>query len=161
MPILILLIYLSTFFVGDHNIHLTYSKVLLEERNITVRTSFFLDDFDLMLSEHHQTSFTNLPHNGKSDSLLQSYLTKRFVVVADGDTLQGQILSSGIEADMCFYIYSYSTLTPIKEIKYSNSLLFSIYPDQKNMISVQHLDTEKTWSFYCIVDDYTYTMNLE
>lgn len=159
MPILIFLIAFFVGFGNEHNIHLTYSKVLLEEHNITVRTSFFLDDFDEMLSNFHKKSLENLPHNGKTDSLLLPYLSEHFVVVANGDTLRAHIVSSGVEADMCFYIYSYSTDIPIREIAYSNSILFKEFPDQKNMISVQHLDTEKTWSFYCILDEYTYNMN--
>lgn len=159
MPIFIFLIALLIRFENEHNIHLTYSKVLLEERNITVRTSFFLDDFEVMLSNFHKKPFKDLSHNGKTDSLLLPYLNKHFVVMANGDTLKAQIVSSGVEADMCFYIYSYNTENPIQEIQYSNSILFKEFPDQKNMISVQHLDTEKTWSFYCILDEYKYSMN--
>lgn len=148
-------------FGNEHNIHLTYSKVLLEEKDITIRTSFFLDDFDKMLSNFHEISFNNLSHDGKSDSLLLPYLNQYFVVIADGDTLRAQIVSSGVEADMCFYIYSYKTTENINKIQYSNSILFKEFPDQKNMISVQHLDTNRTWSFYCILEQYTYTMNAE
>lgn len=152
--ILILAIWLSQV----HNIHLTYGKAVIEDGDITVMISFFMDDFELMLTDFHQTEIPVLRHDGDADSLLNPYLRQHFVITQGADTLDFSMLESGIEADMCFYILFFDTDNNWKELNIQNSILFEEFSDQKNLLRIESLETGQTWSFYHVEDADTYSL---
>jgi hypothetical protein len=141
-----------------HNIHLTYGKGVVDEGDLTIMISFFLDDFELMLSNYHNTPVSGLSHDGDADSLLHPYLREHFVIHGAADTLSFTMIESAIREDMCYYMLFFDTDNSWKELEITNTILFREFTDQKNLLRLESLQNGRNWSFYHVEGADTYTI---
>jgi hypothetical protein len=149
MHLIFPLLYVLSLSTGNgHNLHMTYSKMAVEATTVYVRISFYPDDFELMLSNFHSRDIKGLSHAGDADSLLLPVLKKQHVVTLNGEETAVQIDKSRIESDQCWYLLSYTSKSDIKTLELVNTLLFAVFEDQKNLLTIMDLRTGKQDTFY-------------
>lgn len=146
--------------VKQHNIHLTYSRMVISETEVIVQISFFTDDFDTMLTRFHGRRLPRLAHDGSSDSLLLPYLKQHFVLSQASEDLSGRIIESGLNADMCWYRLRYEIPDGFTSLVVKNTLLHEVFPDQKNLFNVLDEASGQRWSYYFVEGDSLFRMNI-
>lgn len=157
MLFLLLLLFSSS----THNLHLTYSKAAVDGSSLVVKIRFFPDDFDLMLSGFHARDMGGFKHNGDADSLLIPVLEKDYKIVLNGKPSKGEILQSGTDGEMCWYMLSFKAETKISSLVVDNRLLFNLYSDQKNLLTLQEASIGKNHSFYAVKDASEFNLTLK
>jgi len=140
-----------------HNIHITYTKMAVEDSVITAKISFFSDDFQNMMRKFTADKSLIAKHDGSQDSILVRYLNNHFKLKADNDLHGPEIISSGEDNRMCWYTLQYVSHKDIHKITITNDILFEVFNDQKNLFQVMHFPDGKEQSFYFVQGAATYS----
>ncbi len=146
----------------QHDFHVSYSRLAVENTMAVVRIRVFKDDLDQALSQRENQPIVIDP-SPRSDSLFQAYFNEKFVLRADEEVLDGRIVGSGEETignePMWWYLLEFEASQPIENLYVSQKILSEVFDDQKNIVQVQHFPSEKTYSLYCVEDAWEYTVS--
>jgi len=131
-----------------HEFHLSKTTINYdtEERAIQISTSIFIDDLELSLKElgHDSLKICTRIEKENAEKLVHEYLNDHLVLNIDGIDLSfsflGKEQSDDLAAVWC-YLEAYD-VPAFKEISISNTILTSVFDDQKNITMVQ-VDKEK------------------
>jgi len=138
-----------------HEVHVSVSRVAVEGREIFWRIRGFADDLEIAVQRHAGDStfrFESGP-SARADSLMFAYLTTRIVLEADNLRLTAQLVGSGTEADesgeaVRWYVLSFTAAAPPASLRMRHRVLFEVYRDQQNLVTLLHTATERRWPLY-------------
>src|SRR6185436_93516 len=94
----------------SHPLHVTYGRLAIETKGITLKIRMFKDDLEKALAQSSRQPKVTVRSAPGIDSLFVAYLGERIKLVADGAELEGRIAGSGTtEQDMCWYLVQFAT----------------------------------------------------
>ena len=145
-----------------HDFHVSYSRLAVEGSMAVVRIRLFKDDLNQALSRREQRTVV-VDTSPSSDSLFQAYFNEMFVMKAGEEVLDGRIVGSGEEVvgnePMWWYLLEFGASSNIETLYISQRILSDEFEDQKNIVQVRHLPSEKVYSLYCVEDAWAYQID--
>ena len=146
--LLIIMLFGTNSTMDVHEFHLSKTTINYdsEEKAIQISTSIFIDDLELSLKDlgHDSLKICTRKEKDNAEKVMHDYLNKHLVITIDGVDLSltflGKEQSDDLAAVWC-YLEAYD-VPEFKEISISNSILTSVFDDQKNITMVQ-VDKEK------------------
>jgi len=142
-----------------HDVHVSNARMAVEGTTALVQVRVFKDDFAQALSNLAGRPVT-LAANPEVDALATRYLNRRLLVNAGGRVLVGRIVSSSEDNLMWAYGLEYEAPLPIRSLILTNTLLFDIYDDQRNLLRVMFFPSERAESFYFVKGAEQYRMRV-
>lgn len=146
-----------------HDFHVSYGRLAVEGTSIAVRFRFFSDDLQQAIRAYTGDETTSITDDPASWAPFESYLTERFHLVVDEDTLQAALIGSGEDImdkePVRWFLVQFDAATPVRSIRLNNSLLFETFDDQKNIVQFRHFPSEKNGSLYFTHDRPSYDLD--
>lgn len=142
-----------------HDIHLTYSRVVVDGASVIFRVRLFHDDLEKALQLHTQNPALKVgPNSPTADSAFASYFNARVPVKANGKRLVARVIQSGKDMDvtdqeMWWYLVELTAPAPVTVISMRVELLFEHYTDQKNIVTMLKMPGERRYSLYFVRED--------
>jgi hypothetical protein len=138
-----------------HDVHVSNGRMAVEGTTALAQVRMFKDDLAQALSNLAGRDIT-LAATPEVAALATRYINRRLIVNAGGRVLVGRIVGSSEEADMWAYQIEYQAPTPIRSLILTNTLLFDLFDDQRNLFRVMFFPSERTESFYFVkgADEY-------
>lgn len=144
------IVFLLAGFMHPVHVSITNMEYFKEQKNITVSFKVYNDDFRLLFV-HLNEKDINLGVDGNHDkykSLIDGYFKNHFKLQINGkDSLT--IFNKGwkLEEDAYWFYYDIPVKTEIKTVTITNTILFDLYYDQKNLLLFKSGNFEKGYQF--------------
>ncbi len=139
----------------DHDVHVSVSRVAVEGSEIFWRIRCFADDLELALRQHIRDSTFAFARSRSdiADSLVLGYTKNHLQLSADGVPLAVRLIRSGTEADesgeqVRWYVLSFSAPAPPESLRIRHAMLFDVYRDQQNLVTLMHSATNRRLPLY-------------
>lgn len=136
-----------------HDLHMSISDVKYnsEYQRLEIQHRIFIDDLENTLKLQIQNpAFNILDKNDKTtnlDSLLTDYLNLKTMILVDGKRINIQLLEYEHNTDaFTFYMYA-NDIPEFKNFKYSSHILFELFDDQNNIVSININGKKKSGRF--------------
>ncbi|NND70861.1 MAG: hypothetical protein HKN43_04725 [Rhodothermales bacterium] len=137
---------------SQHDFHVSYANLAVENNVAMLRVRFFRDDLESALGAHSRRNDFRMDSSLYVDSLFVDYFKKRVVVNANGTDLDGQLITSGEDEldrePVWWYMVKFDSATEITSMTMRNTLLLEVFDDQKNIVKVAHFPGNKQRSYY-------------
>lgn len=140
-----------------HDVHLTYSRVVVDGRTILWRVRLFRDDLEraLQAQSRNPTLTADAP---AGDSTFAAYFNGQVPVSANGRRLVGRVVQSGRDPDvtdeeMWWYLLELTAPAPVTSFSTRVGLLFEQFSDQRNVLTLLKMPGEARHSMYFVRDD--------
>lgn len=144
--------------VPVHPLKLSHGRLDVEGDRMTVRVRMFWDDLEEAIRYMTEDRRFRIGHTAEADSLVGRYLSSVLVLDADGARPAGQVLESGEEDDMFWYIVEYRAPAPIRRLTVSNQIMVDLYPEQRNVLQVRNPTRDVNRTFYFSSKKERYTL---
>ena len=123
-----------------HEFHVTYGRLAIEEQVAVGRIRFFREDLELALAASGELKALQMEATPAVDSLFLTYFREHFRLEVGGRVLHGRIIGSGDDVldrePAWWYLIRFDAAEPIDDFLVRNTLLFDLYDDQKNILTV-------------------------
>ena len=127
-----------------HDVHLTYGRLVVEGRTLTLRLRLFRDDLEQALGRLGGAPVT-LATDSRTDALFTRYVNDRVHVAADGHRLTGVVVASGADEQMWWYEVRFDARAAVRTLRVRNGMLFDLYADQRNIVKVVQFPSERQY----------------
>ncbi len=141
--------------VGErvHDLHVTQSRVVIENGVILWRVRCFADDLEKGLRAFSRNVAFSLAADRSADSVMAAYFNASVRVDADGRRLRATMLQSSREMDPAgggvqIYLLELRAGVQPKTVTVRNALLFDQFPSEQNLVVVLALPGERRRSLY-------------
>ena len=135
-----------------HDLHLATGDVAVENSLIAARIRFFQDDIERALAALVGDADLTLQPGAESDALVLRYVRDKLRIRVDGQELEASFLGSGQDQmdiePVWWVIVEFQSPRAPKELHVSNTLLFEVYGDQRNIFKFVHFPDETQRTFY-------------
>ena len=143
---------------STHDMHLTYSRIVVNGASIVVRVRVFQDDLELALRESSKRPEMVVQATPAVDSLFAGLWQRTTRLTADGAALQGRVLRSGAEggetdARMWWYELELTAPKPVRQLSVHIGLFFEQFRDQRNIVSLVRMPSGERTSLYFAAGD--------
>ncbi len=140
-----------------HDIHLTYSRVVVDGTSVLWRVRLFRDDLEKALAVYTKNPAFKVSTPG-ADSVFAAYFNAEVPVMANGKRLTGRVLQSGKDAevtdqDMWWYLIELPSPSTVTTFTTRVGLLFEHFTDQRNVVTLLKMPGEGRHSLYFVRDD--------
>ena len=129
---------------GMHKFYVSHLNMNYDETSKTFQLSFSINIEDLEMTLGKQSGKkTNLDEiSDVNADLVFDYVNKHFFAKVDGNPLNLNSIGYELEEDVVWvYIESNQTEIP-KSIELSNTILFELYSEQKNMVKIKIVEND-------------------
>lgn len=140
-----------------HDVHLTYSRVVVDGASVLWRVRLFRDDLEKALATFSKNPSFKVTGAG-GDSVFAAYFNAEVPVTANGKRLTGRVLQSGKDAevtdqDMWWYLIELPAPAPVTTLATRVGLLFEHFTDQRNVVTLLKMPGEGRHSMYFVRED--------
>ena len=143
-----------------HPLHLTTAQVAVEGRAVHLRIRLFKNDLEAALAGSHGLDSLLLEPTARHDSLFLEYFRERYeltlntrpavpVIVASGQDEE----SGGGDETIWWVQLLYQAEDPVNRLDISARVLFEWFEDQRNIVRVLHVATDKQRTLYFAAPD--------
>ncbi|MDX2194440.1 MAG: DUF6702 family protein [Gemmatimonadales bacterium] len=144
--------------VVRHDVHVSYTRIVVEGATVACRVRLFTDDLTLALRRQARAPSLTLTEAARADSLFGAYAAERMEVRVDGGVLPGRVVSSGSETDaggqrMTWYLLEYRAPRPVRRLQLMAGLLFDVHRDQQSLVTVLTLPSERRQTLFFSAGD--------
>jgi len=141
-----------------HDLHLTHSRVVVDGRSVLVRVRLFNDDLEQALRSDPRNASMTVAATPAVDSAFAAYFNEHVSITTDGTRLRGKVLQSGPDGDgkdqaMWWYLVELIAPKPVKSLGMRNALLFELFRDQRNMVTLLKMPGERRFALYFVPDE--------
>ncbi len=141
-----------------HDIHVTQSRVVIENGAVVWRVRCFADDLEKSLRAFARRPTFALESDGAADSLATAYFNAKVLVDADGKRLTARLLQSSRERDptggaVQIYVLQLSATSQPKALTVRNALMFEQFPTEQNLVVLLAMPGERRRSLYFAASD--------
>lgn len=141
-----------------HDLHLSYGRMAVEGNTVVCRIRYFTHDLEKTLQAFHNAPALALAATPEADVHYLAYFNKRFTLTADGTALEAELLASGEEEDAWWYEMQFTAAAPVQALHLTNTLLFDLYDNQRNIFKVMHFPSAATQTLYFTQGATEYTL---
>jgi hypothetical protein len=143
-----------------HDIHLSYTRMVVDGPSIVCRVRVFKDDIEGALRRHLSSPSFQLAATPASDSAFASYFNAHATISSDGTRLSARVRESASDPDvadetMWTYLVELSAPAPVRSVSIRIGLLFEVFKDQKNIVTLLKMPREERFSLYFSAGDST------
>ena len=135
-----------------HDLHVTYGNLGVDGSLAILQFRVFKDDLEEALRRFHGLEGFQLDVSPEADALFLSYLVEHFVLEVDGQLLEGRIVGSGDDEldrePVWWYQLRFDASGPIESVRITNTILFEIFDDQRNVMRVVKFPEETRRAYY-------------
>lgn len=138
-----------------HDVHVSVSRVVLEQGTLYWRVRCFADDLTLALRgvSGDSTFAFSTAASAADDSLFMRYFRARVQVDADGARATPRLLERGTEQDdaggpVRWYVLAFPVPATAKALRIRHALLFDVFRDQQNLVTLLDVATGKRQPLY-------------
>lgn len=121
-----------------HELHETYADLAIEANIVGGRILFYQEQLERALGPMAHADAVTLTPGDAADSLVLRYVRDHLVLQARGDTLRPILLRSGQERmehhQGWWVVIHYEAAAPIDSLRVTNTLLFEVHDDQRNIM---------------------------
>lgn len=142
-----------------HDIHLTYSRVVVDGASVIFRVRLFHDDLERALQQHARNPALKVtPGAAAADTAFAAYFNANVPVSANGKRLVARVVQSGKDMDvtdqeMWWYLVELTAPAPVTSLSMRVGLLFEHFTDQRNIVTLLRIPGEKRYSMYFVRED--------
>jgi hypothetical protein len=141
-----------------HDIHLTYTRMVVDGATVVCRVRLFKDDLERALQDFAKQPSLDVGTTPGADSIFAAYFNTRAALSADGEELRGRVVQSGLDADatdqqMWWYLIELPARKPVRTLSVRIALLFETFRDQKNVVTLLKMPGEQRHSLYFAGED--------
>lgn len=147
---LLLVVLWADLSAGLHNLHVSHGRMAVEANVVTLQIRFFDHDLENALKQYHGSDDLRLATDAASDNAFLEYFGVHFALSISGDTLHPKLVGSGEGPDIWWYEVQFCHSGPITSLQISNTLLFDLFGDQKNVIALTRFPEGKRESLYFV-----------
>jgi hypothetical protein len=138
--------------VPFHDLHATYGNLGVDGSLAVLQLRVFKDDLEEAMIRFHKLDALELEVSPDVDALFQRYLEERFVLEVNGHRLEGRIIGSGDDEldrePVWWYQIRYDAPDPIRSARITNTVLFEVFDDQRNVLRVVEFPEEDRRAYY-------------
>lgn len=141
-----------------HDLHVSHTRMVLEERAVVLRIRLFHDDLQEALRRFSGDSTLRLTAEHRADSLFGAYLVRTLRLEADGRAVLLTVSASGVEKDqaaqeMVWYVLEGGLERPAGRLMVLNGVLFELFRDQQNIVQLLRLPEDRRRTLYFTAQD--------
>ena len=129
----------------SHPIHMSYGRLVVEGRTVTLRLRMFRDDLEQALGQFGGAPVT-LASDSRTALLFGRYVNDRVFVAADGRRLIGAVVAGGEDELMWWFEVRFDAPATVRALRVGNGILFDRYADQRNIVKVVHFPSERQFA---------------
>lgn len=143
---------------AGHDLHLSHTRMVLEERAVVLRIRLFHDDLQEALRRFSGDSTLRLSAEHRADSLFGAYLVRTLRLEADGRSVRLTVSASGLEKDqtaqeVVWYVLEGGLERPASQLMMLNGVLFELFRDQQNIVQLLRLPEDRRRTLYFTAQD--------
>lgn len=129
-----------------HDTHVSHTRLVLDGVSVVARVRVFKDDLEKALNRR-------VAADAATQAAFASYLTSHFLVRADGVRLTCRIEDQEADVDpsgeaMWWAIIQCDAARPIRTLGLLNSVLFELFRDQQNLVTVIKAPEDRRRALY-------------
>lgn len=150
---LIILLNLFVLPVGAmHTVHISVINfdINCETGEISYSVRLFPHDFAAVINARYgaQVYFHNNAELNKNQLfVVQKYLNEHFITTINNDTIDAGLENWKMVDDAVMFYFKANTNTECLDIKFENTIMTDIFPDQKNLLIFAYDNYEKGFTF--------------
>lgn len=138
--------------VVAHDLHIAYADLGIEGSVVAGRIRMFKSDLETALGPMvHADAFTLQP-GSEADALVMHYVRDHLHIRADGRALDPELLESGqdmLDREPVWWIMvQYEAAAPVDSLAVTNTLLFDVFDDQRNIMKFVRFPDQQQKTFY-------------
>jgi hypothetical protein len=135
-----------------HDLHVSYGNLGVDGSLAILQLRAFKNDVEEALARFHGLDGLQLEVSPQTDALFLAYLKDRFQIEVDGQLLEGTIIGSGDDEldrePVWWYQIRFDAPAPIESARITNTVLFEIFDDQRNVVRVVEFPEEDRRAYY-------------
>ena len=136
-----------------HDIHLSHTRMVVDGATVQARIRVFHDDLEMVLRRHTARQELSVRDESSQDSLFAAYLDATVSLTSAGERLRPHVIQSGRDPDatdspMWWYLVEFRAAKPIQTLAVKYELMFEVFDDQRNIVSVVKMPGEARRSLY-------------
>ena len=135
-----------------HDLHATYGNLGVDGSIAILQLRVFKDDLEEALQRFHDLDSFQLEVSPEADALFLRYMLEHFALEVDGQLLEGRIVGSGDDEldrePVWWYQLRFDAPGPIESARITNTILFEIFDDQRNVMRVVKFPEETRRAYY-------------
>jgi hypothetical protein len=138
--------------VAPHDLHVSNTRIVVEGVNVVARIRMFRDDLEKALKR---------PINGDdaAKTAVAAYVSRTFMLTANGAALTGELLDSGAEQDgdqaVWWLLVQWKARQPVQSLGLRVHLMFETFSDQQNIVIVARNPGDERRGLYFQAGDRT------
>jgi hypothetical protein len=141
-----------------HDMHLSYTRMVVDGPSIVCRVRVFKDDIQGALQRHLSSPAFQLAATPASDSAFAAYFNAHVAISSNGTRLVARVRQSSADsgiADLAMwsYLVELSAPTSIRSLSIRIGILFDSFKDQKNVVTVLKMPREERFSLSFMAGD--------
>jgi hypothetical protein len=144
---------------AQHDLHVAYGNLAVEGKNAVLQIRIFKDDLEEALRRFDNREPFLMEATPEIDSAFLRYFSENFVVEHEGEMLPGRILGSGYdEVDrepVWYYQIAFDAPGPIESLRITNTILFEVFDDQRNVLRTASFPEGRRQAFYFVTGEET------
>ena len=160
--ILLLLAVLPLFaFTAAHKFYVSATDIEYNEkqRSLQIISHVFTDDMEKLLQTRYNEELTLVKddEHPAADELVQKYFRDKFSISVNGKDRKVNYIGKEYDKDQLLVYLEVEDVEPLKNISVENEVLTDLFPEQKNVVKVEH--EGKIKSLLLMRDDPSGTLN--
>lgn len=144
--------------VCAHDLHLTYTRLEIGRTTATARVRIFHDDLQTVLARFSGRPSVPVTATTPQDSLFGEYFRRQVRVRNEAGPLSARVVSSGpdttaVDVPMWWYEVELTAATPIGWLGLRYELMYDLFDDQRNILTIRRTSTGERSSMYFAAGD--------
>lgn len=132
-----------------HKIHVSLTNIVYkkESKTLQVTTRLFINDIEDAINNKYglKLELDSEKETSKTDDYIKKYLKENVQIKLDDQVIQLHYLGKEYDEDIVFIYFEKENISNFKKIAVSNTCLFDLFDDQKNIIKIKDGFIEKTF----------------
>lgn len=135
-----------------HDYHVSYTNMVVEDKNVVLNIRLFKDDFEKALQIFSHNSSFQLQVSETADAVVMDYFRNYLKVKVRGRNLRPTLVSSGESGEMWSFVLSFQARQSIQEVEVYHAVLMRLFNDQRNIFKLLFLPEQDEHYFYYVKD---------
>lgn len=135
-----------------HDLHVSYGNLGVEGSLVLLQLRIFKDDLEEALGRLTGSEGLLMEASPEMDALFLKYLGGRFILEAGRDALSAVIVGSGYDEldrePVWSYQIRFDAPAPVRQLRITNTILFEVFGDQRNVVRVVKFPEERRSAYY-------------
>ena len=136
-------------FTSLHKYYVSNTQVdyVKEERAVQITSGLFVDDFEKLLKERYDDTIVLNKNEEETliDTYIEKYLRSKLKISIDGKTQNLVFIGKEYDNDIMYCYLEIENVVAINTMEISNTLLFDLFEDQKNIVRTNINEKYKTF----------------